>query len=247
MAILIESKSKIIKLDALIKFFDYSLLKLMDSPLAPNWHDGKIACYNFNNPLQTCGVINKLKQVGLKNHFISNESNAWLEINPEIWPKNTAQLRGDINGTLIGPHNFSLYQAGSLKALRMRATILANNEDGHTLLVRDKNTKLFSLPGGGLNKCEPVLAAAAREIYEELGIVMSSIRRRIDLDFSSSHNRHLVAETFLTKSAEIIKNTKEISEYIWWDRVDPVMRQSHVDRIIRSQYAITRNRQSADF
>lgn len=231
MAILIKSKFIIIKLDALVKLFNNNLTMLMDSPLAPSWHDGKIACYNFEDSFQTNKTIDQLYKKGLPNRFASDKSNDWLEFNPEIWPKGTARLRGDTNGILIGPHNFSLYQTRSLKALRMRATILASNEDGYTLLVRDKNTELFSLPGGGLNKCEPVLSAAAREIYEELGVVMPSIHRRIDLDFSSIHNRHLVATTFLTASSEIVLNTKEISEYVWWNKIDPIKRQPHVDRI----------------
>ena len=39
--------------------------------------------------------------------------------------------------------------------------------DGKCLVVRDRGRKNYSLPGGAIERGEPALAAAAREVYEE--------------------------------------------------------------------------------
>ena len=51
---------------------------------------------------------------------------------------------------------------------RLRATVVAFR-DNKVLLVMDKGRRRYSLPGGGVNKGEPSIAAAARELYEESG------------------------------------------------------------------------------
>jgi 8-oxo-dGTP pyrophosphatase MutT (NUDIX family) len=53
--------------------------------------------------------------------------------------------------------------------LRQRGTAVATRDE-KVLLARDRRMRCFSLPGGGIKKGEPTASAAARELYEELGL-----------------------------------------------------------------------------
>ena len=64
---------------------------------------------------------------------------------------------------------------------RRRATVLAA-KDGLFLLVQEQGQSHYSLPGGGIERNEPSLLAAVREVYEETRLKMSSIRYLGDLD-----------------------------------------------------------------
>ena len=68
---------------------------------------------------------------------------------------------------------------------RRRGTALVIRK-GKVLLVRDKGKSRFSLPGGGINKGEPTVSAAARELYEELGMRPQKVIRLHHCDFESS-------------------------------------------------------------
>jgi 8-oxo-dGTP pyrophosphatase MutT (NUDIX family) len=63
---------------------------------------------------------------------------------------------------------------------------------GEVLLVRDKGKHRFSLPGGAIKKGEPTVSAAARELYEELGLKAVKATRRRDYDFRGAVSKHRV-------------------------------------------------------
>ena len=63
---------------------------------------------------------------------------------------------------------------------------------GKVLLVRDKGKSRYSLPGGGIKKGEPTVSAAARELFEELGLRAVNIRRLRECDFKGSFSYHKV-------------------------------------------------------
>ncbi|MEE8373596.1 MAG: NUDIX domain-containing protein [Dehalococcoidia bacterium] len=60
--------------------------------------------------------------------------------------------------------------------LRQRATAIVLR-DGKVLLVKDRRARRYSLPGGGLKRREPAVCAAARELYEELGLEATKVTR----------------------------------------------------------------------
>jgi len=53
--------------------------------------------------------------------------------------------------------------------MRKRVTVVVIR-DGKVLLVGDKGVVSFSLPEGAIENGETVKSAAARELYEELGL-----------------------------------------------------------------------------
>lgn len=72
--------------------------------------------------------------------------------------------------------------------LRNRATVVVELE-GNILLAEDKHG-LILLPGGGIDAGEPPLVAAARELYEETGLIATHALYLFE--HLSSTNRHHV-------------------------------------------------------
>jgi len=62
--------------------------------------------------------------------------------------------------------------------MRTRGTAVVI-KDGKVLMVRDKGKHRYSLPGGGINKNEPTVSAAAREVYEELDTFVANVIEKI--------------------------------------------------------------------
>ena len=111
--------------------------------------------------------------------------------------------------------------------IRGTAVVIRNNK---VLLVRDRGDKSFSLPGGGRNRTEPSLAAAVRELYEELGMRALKAERIIRCDYTSPYNKHKVT-LIETTDAPVIKS--ELDKFIWWDMKTAIPRYSHVDYILK--------------
>lgn len=90
------------------------------------------------------------------------------------------------------------YTSGAVLALR--------RPDGALLLVRQRHTGGWALPGGLMNRGEPPAVAVAREAYEEVGIqldpgalpvpfaVVSPRVRRIDIVFVCSAGPEVSAQ-----------------------------------------------------
>lgn len=79
-----------------------------------------------------------------------------------------------ILGVLLGPFRVGLFYVYNHFFHVPRARILVWNEDGELLLVRNWGGKQqWGLPGGGVKHHEKLVAAAKRELYEEVGLSVS--------------------------------------------------------------------------
>ena len=113
--------------------------------------------------------------------------------------------------------------------IRGTAIVLRNNQ---VLLVRDLGKKTYSLPGGGANRNEPALAAAVRELKEELGMSAYKAERLFKCDFDGSFSRHKVSLIETNDSPRL--NARELEDYIWWDMIQDIPRFRHVDAILEA-------------
>ena len=104
-------------------------------------------------------------------------------------------------------------------------------KNGKVLLVRDKGKKKFSLPGGGVNKNEPTVSAAAREVFEELGFHVVLVRRLHGCDFKGSLSEHKVCLVEVTGEPKI--RGPELDKFIWWDMKEKIPVYEHVTNILK--------------
>jgi len=103
--------------------------------------------------------------------------------------------------------------------------------DGKLLLVRERGKSAFSLPGGKARKGEPSLAAATRELAEELGMFPKSATRLFECDYQGAYVRHKVVLVETSDSPEM--RSAEIETYHWWDGVEDIPVLDHVRHIGR--------------
>ncbi len=113
--------------------------------------------------------------------------------------------------------------------MRQRGTAVVFRE-GKVLLVRDRGKTKFSLPGGGINKNEPSMAGAIRELFEELGMSARKAERIFRCDFKGSMSKHKVC---LLETEDEPKIRGELDKFIWWDMKKEIPRYSHVDYILK--------------
>lgn len=104
--------------------------------------------------------------------------------------------------------------------IRIAAALLLN-PDGQTLLVRKRNTTAFMQPGGKIEPHELPVHALARELEEELGLVIDPAQASFLGQFSAPAANEpgfiVQAEVFqLTIDAEV-SPAAEIEEVIWID------------------------------
>lgn len=114
--------------------------------------------------------------------------------------------------------------------MRRRGTAVVFRDDC-VLLVRDRGKRSYSLPGGGVNRNEPSISAAIRELYEELDMLANKAERRSECDFEGSFSKHEVS--LIETSDEPVLVSAELSDFIWWDRKEEVPRYAHVDQVLR--------------
>ena len=113
--------------------------------------------------------------------------------------------------------------------MRKRGTAVVIR-NGKLLLVRDKGKHHFSLPGGAVNKDEPSVSAAARELYEELGLHIISVKRIPECDFKGSLSEHRVC--LVEANGEPYLKGHELDKFMWWDMKEPIPVYEHVERIV---------------
>jgi len=113
--------------------------------------------------------------------------------------------------------------------LRSRATAVIFR-DKKVLLVRDKGKEKFSLPGGAIKASEPTVSAAAREVFEELGLHITKVTRLHDCDFRGSVNEHKVC--LLEVNGEPYLKGHELDKFMWWDTKEPIPIYGHVISIL---------------
>lgn len=145
------------------------------------------------------------------------------------------------NGKHMSPMEYdSLFHAGLINGgknnindrnsrSRPRGTAVVFR-DKKVLLVRDKGKTKYSLPGGGANKNEPSMAAAIRELFEELGMSARKAERLFGCDFTGSTNKHKV--TLIETDDKPYLKSNELDEFIWWDMKSKLDVYPHVSHII---------------
>lgn len=113
--------------------------------------------------------------------------------------------------------------------MRTRGTALVFR-DGKILLVKDRGKGKFSLPGGEVNYHEPSMAAAIRELYEELGMSARKAERIFRCDFNGKLSKHKIS--LIETNDEPHLRSKELDQFIWWDMKTKISRYTHVDQIL---------------
>jgi 8-oxo-dGTP pyrophosphatase MutT (NUDIX family) len=112
---------------------------------------------------------------------------------------------------------------------RLRATAVLVR-GGKVLLVRDSGKHHFSLPGGGIEKSEPAINAAVREIWEELGLVAVKVERIRECDHVGSVNDHHVC--LIQADGNPRLRGHELDAFHWWDMKESIPVLSHVKAIL---------------
>lgn len=117
-----------------------------------------------------------------------------------------------------------------MKKLRSRATAVVFRGN-KVLLVRDRGRHRFSLPGGATKRGEPVVSAAARELYEELGLHSIKVTRLRECDFRGSVSKHRVC--LIKASGKPHLRGHELDRFLWWDMRKPIQVYAHVKNILK--------------
>ncbi|GGE23933.1 DNA mismatch repair protein MutT [Aureimonas endophytica] len=107
-----------------------------------------------------------------------------------------------------------------MREISVAAAILINPE-GRTLLVRKRGTLRFMQPGGKPEAGESFVAAAAREIGEELGLRVAPAALTAHGVFTAPAANEpdtiVVAHVFSLRTAEAVRAAAEIEEAVWID------------------------------
>ncbi|MGJ7516956.1 NUDIX hydrolase [Pseudomonas baetica] len=108
-----------------------------------------------------------------------------------------------------------------IPALIHIAAALLIGLDGRTLLVRKRGTQAFMQPGGKIEAHEQPVNALARELEEELGLVIDPAQATFLGQFSAPAANEpgfvVKAEIFLLNIDAVVTPAAEIEEVIWID------------------------------
>lgn len=104
------------------------------------------------------------------------------------------------------------------RAIRIAAAVILD-ADGNLLLVRKRGTRAFMQPGGKIEPDESPAAALARELHEELGLVVDPLVPAYLGAFTAQAANEpdcmVEAELFELTIANEPKPAAEIAEMIW--------------------------------
>ena len=100
---------------------------------------------------------------------------------------------------------------------RTRATVIAK-KDGRVLLIRERGSKSFSLPAGGIEGHESTMEAALRELREETRLRPVAAERLFNHEVTTQFHKIVRVKA----RGKVTLQRKEVSEYKWWNGSDPV-------------------------
>ncbi|WP_095080003.1 NUDIX domain-containing protein [Pseudomonas sp. Irchel s3h17] len=116
----------------------------------------------------------------------------------------------------------TLSSSASSRIIRIAAALLIG-PDGRTLLVRKRGTQAFMQPGGKIEAHELPVHALARELEEELGLLIDPVHARFLGQFSAPAANEpgfiVQADIFQLAVDVPVSPAAEIEEVIW---IDPV-------------------------
>ncbi|MFJ2691282.1 NUDIX domain-containing protein [Pseudomonas sp. NPDC087336] len=114
----------------------------------------------------------------------------------------------------------STFAAQSTGVIHIAAALLIG-PDGRTLLVRKRDTQAFMQPGGKIEAHEQPVHALARELEEELGLVIDPAHATFLGQFSAPAANEpgfvVKAELFLLTIDADVTPAAEIEEVLWID------------------------------
>jgi 8-oxo-dGTP pyrophosphatase MutT (NUDIX family) len=128
----------------------------------------------------------------------------------------------------------TIKSSASSRIIRIAAALLVR-PDGKTLLVRKRATTAFMQPGGKIEAHELPLHALARELEEELGLLIDPAHAEFLGQFSApaaNEPGYIVqAEIFQLTIASEVAPAAEIEEVIWVDpATDPAVELAPLTR-----------------
>lgn len=107
-----------------------------------------------------------------------------------------------------------------MKIIRIAAALLIG-ADGRTVLVRKRGTQAFMQPGGKIDAGESAVAALARELHEELGLLIDPLQAEFLGEFSAvaanEPGFEVSCQLYRLDVAQEVIPAAEIEEIVWVD------------------------------
>ena len=91
-------------------------------------------------------------------------------------------------------------------------------QDGRVLLIQERGTNTFSLPGGGIEGRESTMEAALRELREETRLRPLEAERLFDHEGATQFHKVV----WVRVRGNVRLQRKELAAYKWWDGREPV-------------------------